>query len=154
MHGKGWEKISPTMVATSSSPLLTVGQHVLRFGGLLHDRTHPVSFPRYRQSFSNEVYRRRYYPTMTPRSVADRSNSFCRDRGCGCDAHIYRRVTASQREAIAPLRKLRPENSPPFQGPRISIISQTRTMRPQQPHLQTPFTGTEFEKRYPYCTNT
>ena len=58
--GKGWEWISPTTAATTSSPLSTVGLHFLWFGSLLNGRTHPALFASYRQYFSNEGHRRRY----------------------------------------------------------------------------------------------
>ena len=74
---------------------------------------------------------------MTPPSIANRSNSSCRNRG-GVWLRLWCAYLLSG-NGIAALRKLRPGNS--------ALLSLPRTVRSRQPHLQMLFTGIKFECR-------
>ena len=145
-------------MAIISSPLSTVGLHVLWFGGLLHSRTHPTSFASYRQSFFKHGALEEILTNNDSTFCYQQVKQFLQKWGwpnCGCDVQMYSRAMtiALQREAIAALRGLWPGNSAPFQRPCLGI-SCPRTVHPLQLHPQMPFTGNEFKKGDLYCTNT
>ena len=109
------------MAATTSSLLSNVSLHVLWFGGLRFARQDSSSVIHQLSSI--------FFEWGAPKEIlTDNDPVFCSQHvkqfsmewrsGCGCDVHMYHRATASQREVIATLRKLRPGKRAPFQRPK------------------------------------